>query len=166
MPPDVFPRQFAVHDEPQWNVSRFGSDRTTEGLRVQVEPRYLADHSDTEPRTDDQGVHHQPRWVWAYRVRITNVGHNAAMLVDRHWTITDAEGESHDVEGPGVVGHRPHLLPGQGFEYESFCPLPTSWGTMEGWYRFLRDPVGAEPGENFIVHIARFYLASETAVAH
>jgi len=46
----------------------------------------------------------------------------------------DADGEKHEVRGEGVIGHQPDLAPGQAFEYTSYCPLPTPWGTMEGEY--------------------------------
>lgn len=154
------PRQFVVDEEGEASVSRLGSDVTTGGIRVQVEPRYLPEHSSPGGGVDDGGTPTGPRWVWAYRVRLSNVGESAATLTDRRWTITDADGGSHDVEGPGVVGHRPRLEPGQGFEYESFCPLPTSWGTMEGWYRFLRDPEGGQAGEQFEAAVGRFYLVA------
>jgi ApaG protein len=57
------------------------------------------------------------------------------------------------VNGPGVVGQFPTLEAGQRFEYPSFCPLETSWGTMEGSYRMERDD-----GTAFEVLIGRFYL--------
>jgi ApaG protein len=158
---DTFPKHFNLTDDAEWTVSRLGSDSTTQGLRVQVEPRFLEEQSEPGGWTDEAGAAHPPRWVWSYRVRVANVGESAATLTDRRWEITDADGEQHVVEGPGVVGHRPYLKPGQAFEYESFVPLPTPWGTMEGWYRFLRDPVGMAPGEEFHVDVGRFYLASE-----
>jgi ApaG protein len=52
------------------------------------------------------------------------------------------------------VGHTPVLRPGSGFQYESYCPLPTEWGTMEGSYRMKR-----EHGAAFNVRIGRFVLS-------
>lgn len=69
--------------------------------------------------------------------------------------IVDGDGERRDVEGPGVVGQFPTLAPGEAFEYSSFCPLQTPWGTMEGTYEM-------ETLDGTIVHVAvgRFYLVS------
>ena len=48
----------------------------------------------------------------------------------------------------------PDLPPGGSFEYTSRCPLTTSWGTMEGSYRFRRPD-----GKAIDVAIGRFFLA-------
>ena len=42
------------------------------------------------------------------------------------------------VEGEGVVGEQPLLLPGQSHDYVSGCPLSTPHGSMTGHYTFLR----------------------------
>ena len=42
---------------------------------------------------------------------------------------------------------------GEKFEYSSFAPLQTQWGTMEGSYMMQR-----EDGSTFDVHVRRFYL--------
>ncbi|HQT95075.1 MAG: hypothetical protein B7Z61_07465 [Acidobacteria bacterium 37-71-11] len=63
------------------------------------------------------------------------------------------------VEGPGVIGETPVLRPGASFEYTSFCPLPTPFGTMRGSY-LMR----AEAGWEFHVEIAQFSLVAPQAV--
>ena len=50
-------------------------------------------------------------------------------------------------------------LPGDEFEYESYCPLDTSWGTMEGTYQMQDDE-----GDTFDVEIGRFYLCLPVTV--
>ena len=77
-----------------------------------------------------------------------------AVTRNRHWIITDAHGEVEEVKGPGVVGYQPVLGPGQAFEYTSGCPLPTSFGTMNGSYGMVTDG-----GEAFDVEIALFELS-------
>ena len=67
--------------------------------------------------------------------------------------ITDARGRMIEVKGEGVVGEQPRLAPGDTYEYSSFCPLRTPWGTMEGSYTMRRDD-----GQEFQADIARFYL--------
>src|SRR5262245_52258200 len=126
----------------------FGSEALTHGIRVNVAPSYLADRSDPEglkPSTERHGG----RFVFGYRIRITNESQRTAQLISRHWIIVDSKGDRGEVEGDGVVGQQPVLAPGQSFEYSSFCPLPTPWGTMEGVYHF-RDSL---TGESFDVKI-------------
>ena len=72
--------------------------------------------------------------------------------------IVDADGVRHEVQGMGVVGHHPDLKPGERFEYSSFCPLNTSWGTMEGSYVMER-----EDGSVFDARIKRFFLVGPTS---
>ncbi len=118
------------------------SDTTTRGIRIQIQSEYLADRSDRETFT------------FAYHVRISNVGSETAQLVSREWIITDADGNVERVQGPGVVGDHPVLDPGASYEYTSFCPLPTSFGTMHGAYTMR-----TRGGESFEAEIAAFTLA-------
>ena len=90
------------------------SDTTTNGIRVQVETRYLPEQS--SPR-DNQ-------YLFAYRIRISNEGGETAQLISRHWVITDADGHVEQVQGPGVVGEQPVLGPGSSFEYTELLPAP------------------------------------------
>ncbi len=120
-----------------------GSDCTTEGIRVEALPQFLPTYSDS-----DAG-----RFVFGYRVRITNGSGTRVRVTRRYWRIVDADGEPHVVDQPGVVGQTPFLEPGTSFEYASYCPLPTEWGTMEGHYVVERD--GAAPIE---AAIGRFFL--------
>jgi ApaG protein len=118
------------------------SDTTTRGIRVEVESEYLPDRSD--PGT----------WTFAYHVRISNVGGETAQLVSREWIITDGDGRVERVQGPGVVGEYPILADGETYEYTSFCPLPTSMGTMHGAYTMR-----TRSGQTFEAVIAPFTLA-------
>ena len=102
--------------------------RQTEGIRITVRPEYLADQSRPSQR----------HFVFAYRVRIENVGQQASQLVTRHWHIHDSVGRDTEVEGEGVVGEQPVISPGKVHEYQSFCVLQSGSGHMEGTYRFVR----------------------------
>jgi ApaG protein len=119
---------------------------TTRGIRVSVRPIYLEDQS--QP---DEG-----RFVWAYRVKIENVGSETVRLLRRTWEITDAQGRTQHVHGPGVVGEQPLLGPGAAFEYTSGTPLATPSGFMVGAYHM----VVPESGERFDVAIPAFSLDS------
>ena len=120
------------------------SDTTTRGVRVQVESEYLPDRSSPE----------ENQYFFSYTVQITNLGDEVVQLIDRHWVITNANGEVEHVRGPGVVGEQQVLEPGEGFEYTSFCPLSTSFGTMHGEYGMR-----SHAGENFDADIGAFALA-------
>lgn len=119
------------------------SEAITEGMRVRAAAFFLPDHSDVDER----------QFVFGYNIIISNLGSEPAQLISRHWVIIDAAGREEVVRGAGVVGQTPRLAPGQSFKYQSFCPLRTNWGTMEGTYHFRRDD-----GTLLDVKVARFYL--------
>jgi ApaG protein len=119
------------------------SDTTTHGIRVGATASFSAEDSDISARNH----------VFKYTIIIKNDGEAPAKLVSRHWIIIDGNGRREEVNGPGVVGETPRLEPGESFRYQSFCPLKTAWGTMEGSYTMKRDD-----GETFDVNIQRFYL--------
>lgn len=104
------------------STNNAGSDCITRGIRVMVVPEFLREQSDAEAG----------RYLFAYRVRITNQSDLIVQVMRRHWIIVDADGDRREVEGDGVVGRQPILEPGATFEYASYCPLATRWGTMEG----------------------------------
>lgn len=76
------------------------------------------------------------QWVYRYRITIENRGEETVTLQRRMWRISDANGHVEVVEGPGVVGEYPRLAAGERFQYESWCPLRTPWGSMDGHYTF------------------------------
>ncbi|MEI1252974.1 Co2+/Mg2+ efflux protein ApaG [Rhizobium aouanii] len=117
----------------------------TREIEVVVEPFYLEEQSDPE---DD-------RYVWGYRIVISNNSHIAVRLVNRYWNITDQNGQVDEVTGPGVVGEQPRLSPGDTYEYSSGCPLDTPSGLMFGHYQMETDD-----GEMFDVDIPAFSLDS------
>ena len=95
-----------------------------------------------------------PVFFFAYWVSITNKGIKPAQLLNRYWHITDADGRINEVNGEGVVGEQPHFHLGGNFEYNSFCPLPTEFGFMQGHY----DMVG-EDETSFQIDIPQFRLS-------
>src|SRR5262245_22043713 len=125
------------------------SDTTTRGIRVQVRSFYDEERSSPE----------ENYYFFSYQARISNVGQETAQLVSREWFITDGNGDTQRVQGPGVVGEQPVLAPGEAFEYTGFCPLPTAVGAMEGSYLMV-----LENGESFEAEIAPFSLAVPHAV--
>ncbi len=118
---------------------------TSQDIRITVEPYYL----------DDQSSPSDDHYVWAYHVKIENVGEATVQLVNRYWRITDANGQIQEVRGSGVVGEQPVLDPGESFEYTSGTPLGTPSGIMVGTYE-----METQGGERFDVEIPAFSLDS------
>jgi ApaG protein len=118
---------------------------TSQDIRITVEPYYL----------DDQSSPSDDHYVWAYHVKIENVGEATVQLINRYWRITDANGQIQEVRGSGVVGEQPVLDPGESFEYTSGTPLGTPSGIMVGTYE-----METQNGERFDVEIPAFSLDS------
>jgi ApaG protein len=108
-------------------------ERETEGVLIRALPEYLAEES--EP---DEG-----RFVWAYTIEIENHSPEAVQLISRFWRITDANGVTQEVQGDGVLGEQPVILPGQSFSYTSAAPLAAPSGLMMGSYSMIRLDDGA-----------------------
>ena len=113
---------------------------------ITVVPRafYIEEQSDPE----------RNHYVFAYTISITNTGNVAAQLVSRHWVITDADNQVHEVRGLGVVGQQPLIQPGEHFEYTSGSAIATMVGTMRGTYQMV-----AEDGTQFDAEIPEFTLS-------
>ena len=116
---------------------RYAVDVTAQGF-------YLPDQSDEE---NDQ-------YVFAYTIRITNIGDIAAKVISRHWIITDSDSQVQEVRGSGVGGEQPTIKPGASFEYTSCSSLGTMVGTMRGTYHLT-----AEDGTRFEAVIPEFTLS-------
>jgi ApaG protein len=123
------------------NMSEYTA--TTEDVTIRVRPVYIDGQSDPMAR----------KFVFAYFVRIENRGTLAVQVLRRHWYINHAGGRVEEVEGEGVVGKQPTILPGQTHEYNSYCILETFEGTMEGTYLMRWDN-----GLYFRATIPRFTL--------
>lgn len=119
---------------------------TTAGIRVEVGVYFLEAQSQPE----------NGRFVWAYRVKISNATDATVQLLSRVWRISDAQGRVTVVEGEGVVGKQPVLPPGSSFEYTSGTPLPTPSGFMTGTYQMKN----LESGALFDIAIPVFSLDS------
>lgn len=126
------------------------SDTVTRGIRIIVQPRFVAEQSDPD----------RSQYLFAYHITIRNEGEQTVQLLSRHWVITDGEGHVEDVRGPGVVGYQPVLAPGEEFQYTSGCPLTTPVGTMHGEFNMVLP----DTRETFDARISPFRLAVPTAL--
>lgn len=116
----------------------------TNGIKVSVTTEYLDSQSRPEMRF----------FLFAYKIKIENISEHAVQLLRRHWNIFDSHGEYKEVEGEGVVGKQPTILPGESYEYESGCNLDSEIGSMHGTYLMQRKI----DGKKFNITIPRFEL--------
>ncbi|ORU91850.1 MAG: Co2+/Mg2+ efflux protein ApaG [Cycloclasticus sp. symbiont of Poecilosclerida sp. N] len=120
------------------------SDLKRQNIQVSVETTYIA--SSSEPKA--------ARYVFAYSITIKNTGNIEAQLLNRHWVITDANGKIQEVRGEGVVGEKPHIQPGESFQYTSGTVIETPVGSMQGSYHMLDSS-----GEKFTAPVPLFSLS-------
>lgn len=121
----------------------------TNGIKVTARARYEPAHSDPKAA----------RHIFSYRITIRNTSEDTVQLLRRHWFIRDALAGPREVEGPGVVGETPVLMPGQEFTYSSACDLHGAFGRMDGSYLMQRTSDGTEfrvevPGMQLICSLA------------
>jgi len=102
----------------------------------------------------EQSDERNGRYVFAYTITVVNTGSVVAQLLSRHWIITDANNQTQEVRGAGVVGEQPVLKPGESFRYTSGTAIATPVGTMRGSYQMR-----AEDGTDFDAPIPAFTLS-------
>lgn len=111
---------------------------------ISVQTQFIPDQSS---KTDSE-------FVFSYTITITNNTAKAFQVLSRYWLITDADGETTTVEGTGIVGEQPHIIPGTSYTYTSGCLLKTPLGTMQGYYQVVDDNQ-----ETSLIDIPVFQLA-------
>jgi ApaG protein len=118
--------------------------KISEGIEVNVETFYQPDYSNP--------LNHE--YMFAYRITIENLNKFSVQLLKRYWKIFDSNGEYRTVEGEGVVGVQPIILPNKQFQYVSGCNLKSEMGKMEGFYELVNQ----DTLKNFTVIIPSFQL--------
>ena len=118
-------------------------------LSVGVKTEFLAEQSDPS----------RNRYVFAYKITITNSGVQSAQLMSRKWIITDGDGKIQEVSGEGIVGQQPIIEPGQQHQYTSGTVLETKVGSMSGFYNMV-----AADGHEFSAPIPSFTLSYPNAL--
>lgn len=114
-------------------------------VRIVVKPVFMENESDVITG----------KYVFVYFIKIENMGEEPVQLMRRHWVIQDSGGETHQVEGEGIVGRQPIIEPGKSHNYNSYCILKTMSGSMEGFYEMKRTN-----GDMIKVIIPKFLLRS------
>ncbi len=116
----------------------------TEGIKISVDTIYQDEHSNPE----------NGHFMFAYRISIENLTDFEIQLMRRQWFIFDSNGTVREVEGEGVVGVQPMIMPGDSYSYVSGCNLKTDIGSMRGRYLMRRTLDDSE----FLVEIPEFEL--------
>ena len=122
---------------------------STRFTKIEVSPNYVPSRSDLS----------KPIFFFSYHIKITNISNDTIQLHSRYWNITDGNGNVEEIRGPGVVGKQPHIKSGETFEYTSYCPLPTNFGVMHGYFEMINDN-----GTKFNAKISPFRLTTPFSV--
>ncbi len=99
---------------------------TTAKIKVTVESFFEQKSSDAS----------RNEYAFAYRITIENKSNHPVQLRSRFWHIVDTLSANKEVEGEGVIGEQPVIIPSGKFQYMSYCLLSSEIGKMEGWYIF------------------------------
>jgi len=98
-------------------------------------------------------------YFFVYTIEIKNQSDQEVKLLSRYWNIKDAHGSIDIVQGKGVIGDQPTLKSNESYEYTSFCPLKTAFGSMKGFYIFSK-----KDGIEFKTKIPEFGLVSPSNI--
>lgn len=99
-------------------------------------------------------------FAFGYKVTIENQSKDSVQLSSRFWKIKDALNYTEIVEGEGVVGKKPVLLPGEKHVYSSGCLLSSPFGSMNGHYNMINFT----STKKFKVIIPSFKLSAPFAI--
>ena len=121
----------------------------SKSISIEVSPNYLPSRSDLS----------KPIFFFSYSILIKNTSGETVQLRSRYWNITDGNGNVEEIRGPGVVGKQPFIKNGEIFEYTSYCPLPTDFGVMHGYFEMI-----AENGRKFNAKISPFRLSTPHSI--
>lgn len=122
----------------------------TQGIKVSVETRF-------------EGTFYKDykmQYAFGYTVTIENQSKDTVQLTSRYWEISDALNSKEFVEGEGVIGKKPVLLPGHTHTYSSGCLLFSPFGAMKGHYNM----VNFVTNKKFRVMIPSFKFSEATAM--
>ncbi|RKS43445.1 ApaG protein [Gillisia mitskevichiae] len=99
-------------------------------------------------------------FAFGYRVTIENQSKDSVQLTSRFWNIKDALKDTEIVQGEGVIGKKPILLPGETHTYSSGCLLSSPFGSMTGYYNMINFT----SSKKFKVAIPTFKLSAPFAL--
>lgn len=96
------------------------------------------------------------QFAFSYEITIENQSDSTIQIHSRHWEIYDSLNAKEIVEGLGVVGKQPLILPNETYTYSSGCVLTSTSGAMHGYYNVIRT----ENQEMITVEIPFFKLVA------
>lgn len=99
-------------------------------------------------------------FAFGYQVTIENQSKDSVQLTSRFWNIKDALKDTEIVQGEGVIGKKPVLLPGETHTYNSGCLLSAPFGSMSGYYNMINFTTS----KKFKVAIPTFKLSAPFAL--
>tara|TARA_B100001996_G_C18510182_1_gene535025 strand:- start:335 stop:709 length:375 start_codon:yes stop_codon:yes gene_type:complete len=118
-------------------------------IKIDIKTEYVPELSNNE----------DSMFYFSYKVKIKNMSSKKVQLLSRHWDIKDGLGRKKSINGEGVIGKKPIINPGEYYEYKSYCPLKTEFGSMDGFYT-MKD----ENGNLFKTVIPNFGLISPESI--
>ena len=123
--------------------------QVTSGIKISVE-------------TEFEGTfykNYKVHFAFGYKITIENQSRDSVQLNSRYWTIQDALNNTKTVEGEGVIGKQPIILPGEYHTYNSGCLLTSPFGAMHGHYNMTNFTTTSD----FQVIIPEFKLSAPFA---
>lgn len=122
-------------------------NQITQGIKISVISEYRGNFV----------KHRTIQYAYSYTIEIENQSSFKVQLLSRYWEIKDALNHTTIVEGKGIVGLQPILLPQEKHTYTSGCLLKSTTGSMSGYYILLNH----DTKEEFQVNIPVFQLSTE-----
>lgn len=99
------------------------------GLRVTVDRVTFMPNLDAPPERP---------FPFVYFITIHNDSDETVTIKGRKWVVADSQGDTIVVEGDGVVGEFPRLLPGEDFSYNSYHTIGSD-SVAEGAFIGMTD---------------------------
>jgi ApaG protein len=122
----------------------------TSGIKISVATRFEGTYF----------KNYEMLYAFSYEVTIENLSTDIVQLQARHWEILDSLNFTEVVDGEGVVGQTPIIIPGDKYIYSSGCMLHSTIGAMNGFYTMMNFTTS----ENFQVQIPIFKLSVPFAI--
>ena len=94
---------------------------------------------------------------FVYFITIHNDSDETVTIKGRKWVVADSQGGTIVIEGEGVVGKFPRLLPGENFSYNSYHTIGSD-SVAEGAFLGV-----TEEGKPVVARIPRFEMKAPTA---
>ncbi|WP_047247667.1 Co2+/Mg2+ efflux protein ApaG [Maribacter thermophilus] len=124
--------------------------QVTKGIKISV-------------KTNFEGTffkNYKMHYAFGYTITIENQSKDSVQLNSRHWRIYDSLNDLETLDGEGVIGKKPVIMPGDSHTYSSGCLLTSPIGAMRGHYNM----VNFTTGERFRVYIPTFKFSAPFAL--